>query len=736
MKSTKKNKVQQDKNYLIPNYRTELITNSYNTFNIINNSDLIVPQNNFYQTTKTFKIPSRYNSNNFLPSQINPIYSPKRKPKNPIFFKKVSNEAYNQYNQPPIIKKNLTFIKTNQILVQNNNVIFNQIRLTKKDKIIIKPNQEYPIDNYNKKHLNPGDIRRNEAKIGPPPIPINSVDKTKKSICKISYYFNNATTFGTGFFLKYSDSLKLLITNYHVIYPALINNNIQIETWNNEKNILNLKGRYIKFLEPPKDITAIEIKSSDSIYDYIQFLNYDLNYQINGYNRYNNASIFSIEHPLGQDAAAASGKIINIYDFQFDHDISTDNGSSGSPIILLNFNDVIGIHKNTSQKVNGGTFIGEIINAINSDFILGKINDNKNTNEDTISNKKIKVDKDLNLIKHKNIIKNNGNNDNYIIGEINIKDEDVNKKIRLINSYEEARRNNRNIIFYKQLKNEENIKECEIEINNELISFNYFYEFKKKGTYIIKYKFKNYLTDVNHMFYECNSLINLNFSNFNTQKVTNMEWMFYSCNSLTNLNFSNFNTHNVTNMTVMFCNCNSLTNLNLSNFNTQNVTDMGFMFSDCESLTNLNLSNFNTQNVTDMSCMFQECKSLTNLNLSNFNTQNVTGMNRMFKGCKSLINLNLSNFNTQKVTNVEWMFDGCELLFILNLSNFNTQNVTNMEGMFFNCKSLTNLNLSNFNAQNVDIMERMFDGCKSLKKRNVITKEQKIIEQLKNDGIM
>ena len=50
------------------------------------------------------------------------------------------------------------------------------------------------------------------------------------------------------------------------------------------------------------------------------------------------------------------------------------------------------------------------------------------------------------------------------------------------------------------------------------------------------------------MFYECNSLINLNFSNFNTQKVTNMEWMFYRCNSLTNLNFSNFNTQNVTNM--------------------------------------------------------------------------------------------------------------------------------------------------------------------------------------------
>ena len=34
------------------------------------------------------------------------------------------------------------------------------------------------------------------------------------------------------------------------------------------------------------------------------------------------------------------------------------------------------------------------------------------------------------------------------------------------------------------------------------------------------------------MFYECNSLTNLNLSNFNTQNVTNMSWMFDNCNSL------------------------------------------------------------------------------------------------------------------------------------------------------------------------------------------------------------
>ena len=65
----------------------------------------------------------------------------------------------------------------------------------------------------------------------------------------------------------------------------------------------------------------------------------------------------------------------------------------------------------------------------------------------------------------------------------------------------------------------------------------------------------------------------------------------------------------------MFSDCQSLTNINLSNFNTQNVTNMSYMFYDCSSLTNINLSNFNTQNVTNISIMFYGCSSLKNENV-------------------------------------------------------------------------------------------------------------------------
>ena len=78
--------------------------------------------------------------------------------------------------------------------------------------------------------------------------------------------------------MKISDSLKFLFTNYHVINQDLINDNIEIEIWNNEKMNLDLSQRYIKYFEKPEDVTIIEIKEEDKIYKDIKFLDCDLNY--------------------------------------------------------------------------------------------------------------------------------------------------------------------------------------------------------------------------------------------------------------------------------------------------------------------------------------------------------------------------------------------------------------------------------------------------------------------------
>ena len=171
------------------------------------------------------------------------------------------------------------------------------------------------------------------------------------------------------------------------------------------------------------------------------------------------------------------------------------------------------------------------------------------------------------------------------------------------------------------------------------------------------------VTNMEHMFYNCENLIELNIKNFNTTNVTNMKSMFCGCENLKKLNIENFNTKNVTNMESMFYNCSSLKDLNIKNFNTKNVTNMESMFYNCSSLKDLEFGvNFNTENVTDMNGMFGKCSNLTKLDLNNFDTKNVTDMSRMFYKCSSLKNLNLQNFNTSKVKNKENMFDGCKKL--------------------------------------------------------------------------
>ena len=388
----------------------------------------------------------------------------------------------------------------------------------------------------------------------------------------------------------------------------------------------------------------------------------------------------------------------------------------------------------------------------NYSLIYKRLNEDiKNLNikfDDLLNNKNIKISSNEEL----NIINNEINFNNYIIAKIGIKDEDVNKKIKIISSYEEFTRENS--LKLKEadilLRNEDEIKNVEIRINDELIPFDYYHTFKSKGKYTIKYSFKNYLKNTNLMFANCKLLININLSNFNTNNVNNMSGMFYECSSLAFINLTNFNTDNVTNMTSMFRGCSSLTNIDLSNINTNNVTKMACMFYNCNSLYSINLSNFNTQNVTDMSGMFYGCSSLKsldlsnfntdkvtnmnnmfgscdldNINLSNFNTNNVTNMSGMFKSFGKLENINLSNFNTDNVTDMSYMF-ACTSIKSINLSNFNTNNVKNMCGMFYGCSSLTNINISNFNINNVTDIDGMFGECSSLNKDNIIINDKSI----------
>ena len=602
-------------------------------------------------------------------------------------------------------------------------------------------------------------------------VPIQITDRLMKSICKIILEKDKKTA--TGFFMTVSDSFKYIITNY-INLSQYINDNIIIEIWNTKKIKLNLNNHNIIYLEKPKDITAIKLEDSDKMPNEIYFIDNDINSKEKGYLIYKDIDVYALENPFKRGTSCIKGKILNINDYEFEHNIPIMNNLSGCPILIMdknnkNFMYVIGIQKNGDEpkKFNLGTFIGEIF----------KEKDNK-TIKDSKNELNTKISKEeTNIELNKNIT----NEQNYITAEISINEEDVNKDIRIINSYEEyMRKNYPTEELNISEKNESEIKQCEIKINDEPILFDYFYKFNKKGNYKIQYSFKDFLTKINFMFGECASITNINFSNFNTKNVINMSWifgkcfslniinldintenvidmsgMFYECKSLENIDLSKLNTPKVKNMQMMFKKCTSIKNLNLSSlntqnvismsgmfegcknieeinlssFNTQNVTDMSGMFDSCKALTKIDILNFNTQKVINMSCMFCECNSLKNLSLSNFKTDNLVNIYCMFFNCKSLKNLDLSNFNTKNVTDMGSVFYGCESLTNLDLSNFNTQKVIDMSEMFYDCRQLSNLDLTNFNTSSVKNMNYMFNGCNNLSKENIKVKDNNIIKE-------
>ena len=181
------------------------------------------------------------------------------------------------------------------------------------------------------------------------------------------------------------------------------------------------------------------MKLSDDIYKYIEFLDYDINYNRYGYIIYENADIFSIEHPYGEDAQCGSGKIIKINNYEFTHTIPTDVGSSRSPILLLNNNinlvKVIGIHKyaDYSKNLNFGTFIGELINFYNQHLLRSN----------NISNL---INQEMNQLSLNNSLINNQNLNYQINNSINISNANRNFDFstiyqKLINSLNNLRHN-------------------------------------------------------------------------------------------------------------------------------------------------------------------------------------------------------------------------------------------------------------------------------------------------------
>ena len=364
------------------------------------------------------------------------------------------------------------------------------------------------------------------------------------------------------------------------------------------------------FTDKKRDITAIEIKEDIDKIDNFLELDDKLNNEKELFaNIYSGSSIYIISYPKGKNLELSYGLITDIKNEKIKHQCSTENGSSGSPILLLNNNKVIGIHKGGyhDKELNGGVFINFFINEINKndDLKINPTNFNENV-ENQIESKD-------NLIKEKyekeNPLEINENKYNE-------------KKVNRMKLKYDIKQTDKSIKIFGKKFVENNRKKCKIYVG-EIVQ-------ELRETVFVNECMRNKRQ--------------LTVELIETEPIIDMSYLFGGdyfdgCKSLISIEeLDNWNTIKVTNMSHMFNNCESLSFLpDISKWNTSNVTDMNTMFGSCVSISYLpDISKWDTSNITNMSYMFQNCKTLEYLpDISKWDIRRVTKMNRMFDRCNN-----------------------------------------------------------------------------------------------------
>ena len=189
--------------------------------------------------------------------------------------------------------------------------------------------------------------------------------KKEDAVCKL------ITGSGTGFFCKFEVNgriMKGLFTNNHVLKEDLIKENSIIQLRHNDaiKEIKITSNRF-KCTNEDLEYTFIEIFDNE---DYNNFFEIDdnINYQ-NPNIQYGNKLGVIYQFPNNQDISCGEGFIEGIKNINdtniIIHKITTDFGSSGTPIFLSDNLKVIGIQSRRKDKnKNEGIYFKNILRDI------------------------------------------------------------------------------------------------------------------------------------------------------------------------------------------------------------------------------------------------------------------------------------------------------------------------------------------------------------------------------------
>eukprot|EP00833_Pecoramyces_ruminatium_P012532 jgi/Orpsp1_1/1186564/evm.model.d7180000051510.1 len=208
-------------------------------------------------------------------------------------------------------------------------------------------------------------------------IDIDEINKiSNNSVFKIEYDIDkDKTSIGTGFFVKLlmpseNEPIYGLMTCNHILGSEYLDEDFKflIKFNNEEKNYeIKLNKSYLIFTSKLLDVTFIQLNK-----DLISKLNLnEEDFLIPCISNDITDEYYVIQYPQGGNCKFANGKIINdkssnnIYYF---HKITTDEGSSGSPLVNRYF-EVMGIHKgkndlNVDENENIATKISIIYYAL------------------------------------------------------------------------------------------------------------------------------------------------------------------------------------------------------------------------------------------------------------------------------------------------------------------------------------------------------------------------------------
>ena len=274
-------------------------------------------------------------------------------------------------------------------------------------------------------------------------------EQMKTCICQVY-----GKEIGTGFFCKirYSDkNIPVLMTNYHIINDDFLQNNKELKiTINNGKIIdfinINEKCKIYSSIRDNYDIMIIKLEKEKDIYHYLELDEHLFNGNIEKI--YGDKPIYILHYPMKKVYVSFG------YGFERDnenrdyikHFCNTEHVSSGSPILNLETNKVIGIHSgfiNKEPKYNIGILLKYPLNELNKikSNDIKKIKYTKPFNEkernvgkESIVEKGLKKNSKKEIIEKKDLV--NLIKINKINLKIKINKDDINRDIYFLDNTE------------------------------------------------------------------------------------------------------------------------------------------------------------------------------------------------------------------------------------------------------------------------------------------------------------